>query len=133
MRAGGQARVLGKDKGEGTSGFVEPGTADPQILRATDPVRSPSATHPHFLVTRPAGQQRRESPTSGAAASGHGAPGEQSQRVAADRPKRRPVGQRRGNAPGRDRVLVTEDLAPPEKTVFANSSGRPPVPNRPLA
>jgi hypothetical protein len=48
--------------------------------------------------------------------------------------ERRPVGQPEGgNAPGRDGVPVTEDLAPPEKTTFANSNGRPLVPNRSLA
>lgn len=125
--AGGQARALGEEKGEGTSGFVEPGPYGPGEITVGH------ATP--FSCTRPAGQQQKESPTSGAAANGRGAP--RRMKPEGSRPtalREDQLVNEGGNTPGRDGVPVTQDLAPPgEKTTFANSSGRPLVPNRPLA
>jgi hypothetical protein len=126
MRAGGQARVLGEEKGEGTSGFVEPGP--------TDPVRSPSATHPLFPAPDPPVNSKGRVPRAGRLRAATVPPASNSQRVAADRPKRDDqLVNEGGNAPGRDRVPVTEDLAPPGEGDLCQQQRPPPVPNQPLA
>lgn len=132
MRAGGQARVLGEEKGEGTSGFVELGTADPQILRATDPVRSPSATHPLFLVPDPPVNSEGRVPRAGRlrAATVPSAKARGSRPTA---PREDQLVNEGGTPPAGTGCLSLKIWHPPEKTTFANSSGRPSVPNQPLA
>lgn len=94
IRTGGQARVLGEEKEEGTSGFVELDTADPQE-RVNAPVKSCGLRTSEITIshTSPLSwhQTRRSTakgrvPRAGQLRTATVPSGEQNQRVAADRP-----------------------------------------------
>lgn len=94
IRTGGQARVLGEEKEEGTSGFVELDTADPQE-RVNAPVKSCGLRTSEITISHTSPfswhHTRRSTakgrvPRAGQLRTATVPSGERSQRVAADRP-----------------------------------------------